>query len=192
MRHYALTCLLPRQIRNAFQTAIALAEYEARKPGAGLVTLGRKQFETIAKASKEFDRYLKETTGQTEAGQAKIDGLRRDDFGTRSVGRTSNNSRAVPRSGGRIGRDIESEVDNMSDESEEDDDSHDDSDDSDEDDEEDDVIPNNKEKKVPGAGSAKSVVAESAKDQEEDDMEAKFKRFMELEKKKAKKTKKQS
>lgn len=53
-----------RQIRNAFQTAIALAEYQAieRAETKGDKTktlrLGRKQFKTIAKATKAFDEYL--------------------------------------------------------------------------------------------------------------------------------------
>ena len=48
-----------RQIRNAFQTAIALAEYDARTGETPV--LDRKQFEIIATASRDFDQYLKDT-----------------------------------------------------------------------------------------------------------------------------------
>ena len=61
-----------RQIRNAFQTAVALAEYEAYEfqadsPGEGTVPalLKKKHFEQVAKASKHFDQYLAETVGTT-------------------------------------------------------------------------------------------------------------------------------
>lgn len=59
-----------RQIRNAFQTAIALAEYDAHqaqikydlsecpKPALRVA-----QFEKVAEASKHFDEYLKKTAG---------------------------------------------------------------------------------------------------------------------------------
>ncbi|KAL2012489.1 hypothetical protein VTN00DRAFT_14 [Thermoascus crustaceus] len=54
-----------RQIRNAFQTAIALAEFDARnnddenKP----LVLSEKHFVKFAKASKQFDHYLNVTHG---------------------------------------------------------------------------------------------------------------------------------
>ncbi|KAG8162771.1 hypothetical protein KVR01_007249 [Diaporthe batatas] len=52
-----------RQIRNACQTAIALVEHEAAhlSPGQPTPVLGKAQFETVAKGSKEFDCYLKRT-----------------------------------------------------------------------------------------------------------------------------------
>lgn len=43
-----------RQIRNAFQTAITLAEYEARQSGTKVVVLAKKQFEEVAAASREL------------------------------------------------------------------------------------------------------------------------------------------
>jgi hypothetical protein len=45
-----------RQIRNAFQTAIALAEYEARQPGAEIPSLGKSQL-------KSSPRLLRSSTG---------------------------------------------------------------------------------------------------------------------------------
>lgn len=59
-----------RQIRNAFQTAIALAEYDAHKAQIQYdlaecpkPTLKVDQFEKVAEASKHFDEYLKQTAG---------------------------------------------------------------------------------------------------------------------------------
>jgi hypothetical protein len=69
-----------RQIRNAFQTAIALAEYDAR-PGEKPV-LSRKQFETVATASRDFDQYLKDTQrGKDDAQLAQEERSRNDAFG---------------------------------------------------------------------------------------------------------------
>ncbi|KAL8791965.1 MAG: hypothetical protein Q9195_005454 [Heterodermia aff. obscurata] len=76
-----------RQIRNAFQTAIALAEWETHqfevkhkvtqwvKP-----TLEVKHFRSVAKASQHFDAYLRETLDGTSADLALEDHERRDDF----------------------------------------------------------------------------------------------------------------
>ncbi|KAF2122822.1 hypothetical protein BDV96DRAFT_561438 [Lophiotrema nucula] len=71
-----------RQIRNAFHTAIAMAEFDAREKrgerglaietptgmgeGAGdevKIVLGKKQFESIATTVRDFDRYMIETMG---------------------------------------------------------------------------------------------------------------------------------
>ncbi|KAH6842428.1 hypothetical protein B0I37DRAFT_197161 [Chaetomium sp. MPI-CAGE-AT-0009] len=76
-----------RQIRNAFQTAIALAEFEAnQEEGATnakqvVVELNENHFATVAEASKEFDKYLRSTQGgQTEADLARLEQTRVDDF----------------------------------------------------------------------------------------------------------------
>ncbi|KAK5048502.1 hypothetical protein LTR84_005592 [Exophiala bonariae] len=61
-----------RQIRNAFQTAIALAEYQAKekadKKGGQHIAprLDLTQFRTIAKATKAFDEYLSTLYGHDE------------------------------------------------------------------------------------------------------------------------------
>ncbi|KAL1638572.1 hypothetical protein SLS58_008785 [Diplodia intermedia] len=47
-----------RQIRNAFMSAIALADYEANKAGKDMVVLTREHFKIVAKASNDFDNYL--------------------------------------------------------------------------------------------------------------------------------------
>ena len=69
-----------RQIRNAFQTAIALAEYDA-KPGEKPI-LSRKQFITVAAASRDFDKYLKDTQrGKDDAQLAQEEKSRFDALG---------------------------------------------------------------------------------------------------------------
>lgn len=69
-----------RQIRNAFQTAIALAEHKSKKrpPGDPLPVLGEEQFRVVASGFKEFDDYLVTTLGATEAEWAKRDHWRAD------------------------------------------------------------------------------------------------------------------
>ena len=84
-----------RQIRNAFQTASALAEFEAHElnkkakarcteTGAGFVAkspqLEVRHFKEIAWASYEFDKYMFETKGVTEADIASMEGQRRDTY----------------------------------------------------------------------------------------------------------------
>ena len=74
-----------RQIRNAFQTAIALAEYDSR-PGEKPV-LSRKQFATVAAASRDFDQYLKDTQrGKDDAQLAQEEKARIDTWGEYSQG----------------------------------------------------------------------------------------------------------
>jgi hypothetical protein len=88
-RSHSLTkSVINRQIRNAFQTAIALAEFEAaeenerRKDGENKqIELTREHFATVAQASKEFDKYLRSTLGgQTEADLARLEQTRVDDY----------------------------------------------------------------------------------------------------------------
>lgn len=76
-----------RQIRNSFQTALALAEFEARKSNekdpAGNLSgpkLSVKHFRTIALASQEFEEYLQQTHGRSEEKQAHYDKMRVEDF----------------------------------------------------------------------------------------------------------------
>lgn len=76
-----------RQIRNAFQTAVALAEWDAHKirmeyEGSGCVEprLKTEHFRRVAEASKHFDQYVKETIG-TETDVARERFGRRDDLG---------------------------------------------------------------------------------------------------------------
>ena len=68
-----------RQIRNAFQTAIALAEWLAKKEGpdpetkeARAAKLTANSFKKVAKASAEFDDYLERAHGAGEAQRAYL------------------------------------------------------------------------------------------------------------------------
>lgn len=67
-----------RQIRNAFQTAIALAEYEAYLKG-GRPELAERHFAKVAKASSDFDKYLRMTHGRSESQLAEATKIRTDD-----------------------------------------------------------------------------------------------------------------
>jgi SpoVK/Ycf46/Vps4 family AAA+-type ATPase len=67
-----------RQIKNAFQTAIALAEYDAKTKCQTRPTLSKEHFEIVAKASEGFDNYLARIHG-TDNERARRDGQRDDD-----------------------------------------------------------------------------------------------------------------
>ena len=75
-----------RQIRNAFHTAVAMAEFSARvqKDGKGYderkdveITVGRAEFEKIATTARQFDEYMYETMGTTYEDKAFKEGLRK-------------------------------------------------------------------------------------------------------------------
>ena len=68
-----------RQIRNAFQVAIALAENEAYMSG-GKLELTHRQFHTVAHASSEFEKYLRITHGRSESQLAEAAKIRTDDL----------------------------------------------------------------------------------------------------------------
>lgn len=79
-----------RQIRNAFQTALAMAEYEALGD-SGITAdwallekiksrLEVRHFETVANASAHFDAYIEETIGNNDADRAYLDRERADNF----------------------------------------------------------------------------------------------------------------
>lgn len=70
-----------RQIRNAFQTAIALARWEVSRsanPDA-TPTLTDSHFQQVADTSRDFDIYLKDIYRFTDSQRAKDKGLRADD-----------------------------------------------------------------------------------------------------------------
>lgn len=52
-----------RQIRNAFQTAIALADFEASDSADKVPTMTKKHFAKLGKAAAEFDEYLESVHG---------------------------------------------------------------------------------------------------------------------------------
>ena len=66
-----------RQIKNAFQTAIALAEFDAKKQKTK-PNLTIDHFEVVAKASEGFDEYLSRIHGN-DAERARLHGQRADD-----------------------------------------------------------------------------------------------------------------
>lgn len=67
-----------RQIKNAFQTAIALAEFDANK-SQGKPVLALEHFKVVAQASEDFDDYLIRVHGGTDADRARLHGQRDDD-----------------------------------------------------------------------------------------------------------------
>ncbi|MCJ1262519.1 hypothetical protein MMC22_002389 [Lobaria immixta] len=69
-----------RQIRNAFQTATALAEYEAAAAQKSPATLEVGHFETVAEASLQFDMYIAETIGADAGQRALLERTRADNF----------------------------------------------------------------------------------------------------------------
>ncbi|KAF2180138.1 P-loop containing nucleoside triphosphate hydrolase protein [Zopfia rhizophila CBS 207.26] len=68
-----------REIRNAFQTAVTLAEYDAQEAGAN-VKLEGKHLEQVIKMSKAFEQYLTQTHKGDDAWMARASGYRADDF----------------------------------------------------------------------------------------------------------------
>lgn len=80
-----------RQIRNAFQTASALALYEAHMVNARRLAedpdaeitppqLKRKHFEKVAKATSQFGEYMRDTIGKDDADASHYRGDRTDHF----------------------------------------------------------------------------------------------------------------
>ena len=82
-----------RQIRNAFQSATALAEFEAREQHSKDVKNGKKDpsapvhpklqskhFDVVAQASFDFDKYLDSINDETLAGRAHMASERNDKF----------------------------------------------------------------------------------------------------------------
>ncbi|KAK3625591.1 hypothetical protein LTR56_020311 [Elasticomyces elasticus] len=68
-----------REIRNAFQTAVALAEHHAKQaspPTTPILTWGH--FRTVLLASQDFELYLLETRGETDEEYAGRKKLRHD------------------------------------------------------------------------------------------------------------------
>jgi SpoVK/Ycf46/Vps4 family AAA+-type ATPase len=72
-----------REIRNAFQTAVALAEYEDVRDEEGKVVLTDGHLRSIVDMSKSFKSYLDETHGADEEKRAMIERDRFDDRGVK-------------------------------------------------------------------------------------------------------------
>jgi hypothetical protein len=99
-RHEALPCLEERsvsnicpcrQIRNAFQTAIALTEHEKQQAEAGQPkpALGKAQFQIVAEGSKDFERYLFSTLGAADSDIVIREEVRSDRFASVELARAS-------------------------------------------------------------------------------------------------------
>lgn len=70
-----------REIRNAFQTAVALAQFEARKAGLERVLLKVEHLKRVVMMSKQFKNYITSThKNQDETKRARIQESRNDDF----------------------------------------------------------------------------------------------------------------
>ena len=74
-----------REIRNAFNTMVALAEFDAhvnnRYSKDGKVEVRREHLQEVAMMSGDFKKYMKSLRGMGSAGYAKGLGLRDDEFG---------------------------------------------------------------------------------------------------------------
>lgn len=77
-----------RQVRSAFHTAVAIAEFNAREPQSGStydhshnvrINIGKEQFEKIAKTASEFDAHMAETMGATFDDKASKEGFRKEE-----------------------------------------------------------------------------------------------------------------
>lgn len=105
MKDIILPLLIPsryRQIRNAFQAAIALAEYNSQqtKDGAPRPTLGEAQFSIVAESSREFDRYLVSTLGAADSDIARREEWRFDQFGNSGLKQPTSSQGYNPRTPG--------------------------------------------------------------------------------------------
>ncbi|CUS14986.1 unnamed protein product [Tuber aestivum] len=177
-RHYKELKWNGRQIRNAFQTAIALAEFDAKKAAvkAGVegaedmihppAKLTRQKFVKVAKASKDFDEYLKEVySGLNDADLAELEEVRKDNYPGYPPRRRSTFNRSKKEEVS------ESESDTSTDSGEDEDD--DDSEDRDEDSEN----GKRRRKKRKGSGSAKkSKRGDDDSDDSEDEEETRAKK----------------
>ena len=85
-----------RQIRNAFQTAIALSEHEAHLNGGNPELTGR-HFEKVAKVSNDFDKYLRLTHGRSESQMAEASKIRTDNPDKAAKMKAAIASRQLPR-----------------------------------------------------------------------------------------------
>ncbi|RPA89391.1 hypothetical protein L873DRAFT_1849319 [Choiromyces venosus 120613-1] len=171
-RHYTELKWNGRQIRNAFQTAIALAEFDAKKAAikAGIegaanmihprAKLTRQKFVKVAKASKDFDQYLREVySGLNDADIAEMEEVRKDNYPGYPPRRRSPFNRNKEEMS-------ESEEDTSTD-------SEDDEDDGDSEDEDSENDKKRKKKKSSGSGNKSKKGYEDSEDSEDEEEEEK-------------------
>jgi hypothetical protein len=66
-----------RQIRNAFQTAVALAEYEQNPDGKkGSFTVSLKHFKKVVELSRKFEEYIVKAKGAKHSAIIESEGIR--------------------------------------------------------------------------------------------------------------------
>ncbi|KAL9622184.1 MAG: hypothetical protein Q9160_003367 [Pyrenula sp. 1 TL-2023] len=79
-----------REIRNAFNTMVALAEWDEREKGKqskdGKIEIRREHLQQVARLSSDFKEYLQSLRGLDEALHAKLQGLRDDIFNNSNRG----------------------------------------------------------------------------------------------------------
>ena len=80
-----------RQIHNAFQTAVALAEWESRSSTTKdadpkELVLGKKQFKQVAEVSEGFDQYMTDLMGGRDESDIAASNWQRYDFRPAKVG----------------------------------------------------------------------------------------------------------
>jgi F0F1-type ATP synthase delta subunit len=63
----------------AFQTAVALAEYDAEKDEEGKILLNDTHLRSIVDMSRDFKKYLDDTHGADEDKRAAMESIRYDD-----------------------------------------------------------------------------------------------------------------
>ena len=109
-----------RQIRNAFHTAIAMAEFKARsqKDGKGYddrkdveISVGREEFEKIASTAREFDTYMIDTMGTTFQVKASKEGLRKEQKNEKEKSKKKKKSRSKSKDSDSSSSESESEDD---------------------------------------------------------------------------------
>jgi hypothetical protein len=82
-----------RQIRNAFQTAAALAYHKAGDEGPILTP---NLFKEVAKTTDEFDKYINRVHGEKDEGQRAYDHVERVDRPTEEFGKLNRHTYATP------------------------------------------------------------------------------------------------
>ncbi|KAH7378244.1 hypothetical protein BKA66DRAFT_466882 [Pyrenochaeta sp. MPI-SDFR-AT-0127] len=69
-----------REIRNAFQIAVNLAQAEGVKDKNGQIVVKEKHIEVTVELSKDFKRYMSSLRQKTDSERARLAGIRNDEF----------------------------------------------------------------------------------------------------------------
>ncbi|KAI0115986.1 hypothetical protein GGR51DRAFT_371232 [Nemania sp. FL0031] len=68
-----------RDIQNAVQSAVALAEYDAKRDPGSPIRLGEEHFEPVLRMSDDFNKYMTALHGGSDSMQARLAGDRDDE-----------------------------------------------------------------------------------------------------------------